>query len=243
MVRDGVDLLDLGGESTRPGAAPVSIQEETDRVAHVVDALARRLDVPLSIDTRKARVAAACIEAGALMVNDVSGFADPEMGELVARTGVAWVLMHMPNAVGEMGWSQRAGPMPEGLHAGLQRVADDLDAIVVRACNAGVAREQLAVDPGIGFGKTLAQNLAFLRHTGPVARLDLPVFIGPSRKSFIGAISDAEVSERLMGTAAAVAAAVLGGASFVRVHDVAEMRQVVDVAQAIRASEQGPDQP
>ena len=133
--------------------------------------------------------------------------------------------------------------MPEGLHAGLQRVADDLDAIVVRACNAGVAREQLAVDPGIGFGKTLAQNLAFLRHTGPVARLDLPVFIGPSRKSFIGAISDAEVSERLMGTAAAVAAAVLGGASFVRVHDVAEMRQVVDVAQAIRASEQGPDQP
>jgi len=133
--------------------------------------------------------------------------------------------------------------MPEQVSAGLERVADDLERSVARACAAGVSRQQLAVDPGIGFGKTLAQNLAFLRHTGPVARLDLPVFIGPSRKSFIGAICAAEVGERLMGTAAAVAAAVLGGASFLRVHDVAEMRQVVDVAHAIRASGQGHDQP
>ena len=133
--------------------------------------------------------------------------------------------------------------MPTQTQAGLQRVADDLAASVERACAAGVSREQLAVDPGIGFGKTLKQNLAFLRDHGPVAKLNLPVFIGPSRKSFIGAINVAEVGERLMGTAAAVAAAVLGGASFVRVHDVAEMRQVIDVAQAIRASAQGHDLP
>jgi len=243
MVEAGADLLDVGGESTRPGAAAVSTEQEIERVLHVVRALAQRFDTPVSIDTRKASVAAPCIEAGALMVNDVSGFGDPQMGALVARTGVAWVLMHMPNAVGDMGWTERAGPMPADLFDGLQRVADDLHAAVKRACEAGVRRQQLAVDPGIGFGKTLAQNLAFLRHPGPIARLDLPVFIGPSRRSFIGAISASEVGDRLMGTAAAVTAAVLGGASFVRVHDVAAMRQVVDVAHAIRASAQGPDQP
>ena len=243
MIAAGADLLDLGGESTRPGALPVPPEQELERLLPVVSALSRRLDVALSVDTRRAAVAEACIDAGALMINDVSGFEDPAMGALVARTGVGWVLMHMPHSVGEMDWSRRAGPMPEGLQAGLQRVADDLEVTVGRACAAGVGREQLAVDPGIGFGKSLAQNLAFLRHHGPVARLDLPVFIGPSRKSFIGAISGAGVGERLMGTAAAVTAAVLAGARFVRVHDVAEMRQVVDVAWAIRASAEGPDQP
>ena len=243
MVAGGADLLDLGGESTRPGATPVPAALELERVLPVVRALASRLDVPLSVDTRRAAVADPCISSGASMINDVSGFSDPAMGPLVARTGVGWVLMHMPHRVGDMGWSERAGPMPSGLQAGLQRVADDLQGSVARALTDGVQREQLAVDPGIGFGKTLAQNLAFLRHHGPVARLNLPVFVGPSRKSFVGAVSGAEVGERLMGTAAAVTAVVLAGACFVRVHDVTEMRQVVDVAWAIRRSGQGDDRP
>lgn len=243
LLAGGADLLDLGGESTRPGAAPVPPELELARVLPVVEALSHRLDVPLSVDTRRAAVAEACIAAGAVMVNDVSGYGDPAMGPVVARTGVGWVLMHMPHRVGRMGWSERVGPMPEGLQEGMQRVADDLGETVTRALAAGVGRDQLAVDPGIGFGKSLAQNLAFLRHHGPVARLDLPVFIGPSRKSFIGAICGAEVGERLMGTAAAVTAAVLAGARFVRVHDVTAMRQVVDVAWAIRASALGTDQP
>lgn len=234
MVAAGADVLDLGGESTRPGAAQVDAQQELERVAPAVQALRSRLDVPLSVDTHKADVARECLRLGATMVNDVSGFGDPDMGTVVARAGAAWVLMHMPNAVGAMGWSLASDAMPQTLEAGLERVARDLEDAVRRACAAGVSRAQLAVDPGIGFGKSLAQNLAFLRSPGPIARLDLPVFMGPSRKSFIGAVTGAEVGHRLMGTAAAVTAAVLAGAAFVRVHDVGEMRQVVDVARAIR---------
>ena len=234
-MRDaGADLLDVGGESTRPGATPVDAQEELRRILPAIDALVREVDLPLSIDTHRAEVAARALDHGAVMVNDVSGFGDPDMAGIVAAHGAAWVLMHMPHAVGAMPWSGPAGQMPSGLSEGLERVAQDLEQAVLKAVAGGVARSQLAVDPGVGFGKTLQQNLAFLRGGGPLARLGLPLYLGPSRKSFIGAVSGAPVGERVWGTAAAVTAAVLGGAAFVRVHDVAAMRQVVDVAVALR---------
>jgi dihydropteroate synthase len=236
MVDAGVDLLDIGGESTRPGASAVCADIELNRVLPAIEALARHHDVPLSIDTRRATVADAALSAGASMVNDVSGFADPAMAEVVRRHGAAWVLMHMPHPVGEMQCSERTKTMAIDTDTGLEQVAETLQRAVDRACAAGVPRSQLAVDPGIGFGKSLAQNLAFLHANTPIDRLDLPVFIGPSRKSFIGAITGGDVEGRLMGTAAAVAAVVFAGAVFVRVHDVAEMRQVVDVAWAIRQS-------
>ncbi len=234
LVRDGADILDLGGESTRPHATPVSEQEECDRVLPAVEALARRLDVPLSIDTRRAHVARLTLERGAAMINDVSGFGDPLMGQVVAENGAAWVLMHMPHAVGQMGATQKVAALIENPVAALQQIADDLALAVQRALDAGVVRAQLAIDPGIGFGKSLQQNLALLRPSEALARLGLPLYLGPSRKSFLGAITGAPVDDRLGGTAAAVTAAVLAGASFVRVHDVRVMRQVLDVAVAIR---------
>lgn len=234
MVRDGADLLDLGGESTRPGAHPVSVQIELDRVLPAVEALRARLDVPLSVDTRRAAVAEPALRLGAMMINDVSGFGDPDMGRVVANARAAWVLMHMPHAMGQMGASLRSEGMPEGVNEGLERITADLAQVVERAVTAGVERGQLALDPGIGFGKTLGQNLALLRGAGSLVRLGLPVYLGPSRKSFIGVICGAPTDDRLMGTAAAVTAGVLAGAAFLRVHDVRQMRQVLDVAIALR---------
>lgn len=244
LVRAGADLLDLGGESTRPGAEPVSPDVERDRVLPALTAIASRIDIPLSIDTRRAEVAQPALAAGASMVNDVSGFGDPGMGALVAATGAAWVLMHMPHPIGQMGWSRAVGAMPQETAAGLQQVADDLAAAVVRAEAAGVQRHRLVVDPGLGFGKTLLQNLALLRPGGPLGTLDLPIYLGPSRKSFLAAAcrlsgrgdpsSGVDPQDRLAATAAAVAMAVLAGAAFVRVHDVAAMRQALDVALAVR---------
>ncbi len=234
LVRDGADILDLGGESTRPHAAPVSADEEAERVLPALASLADRLDVPLSVDTRRAAIAAAALDLGAAMVNDVSGFGDPAMGDVVARTGAAWVLMHMPHAVGQMGASQKVAALPDDPLAAIRQIAAELADAVARAEAAGVARAQLAIDPGIGFGKSLQQNLALLRPSGALARLGLPLYVGPSRKSFLGAITGAPVDDRLGATAAAVTAAVLAGAAFVRVHDVHVMRQVLDVAASIR---------
>lgn len=235
MVEDGADWVDVGGESTRPGAAPVPEDAELARVVPVITALRQRSGVPISVDTRKARVADAALAAGATMVNDVSGFGDPAMADVVRRHGARWVLMHMPHATGDMGWSTRVEAMPAGVADGCARVVTDLAGVVQRAVAAGVPRTHLVLDPGIGFGKSLAQNLAFLLGPQGLDTLGLPLFVGPSRKSFIGAITGAPVTDRLMGTAAAVTACVLAGAAYVRVHDVAEMRQVVDVATAIRA--------
>ena len=237
LVTDGADILDVGGESTRPGAAAVSIAAELGRVINVISMLSHHVAVPISIDTRRAIVARAALAAGAHLVNDVSGFADPEMADVVRESGAGWVVMHMPHDAGQMGWSRASEGMPDGVVAARQRVADDLGAVVQRAVIKGVARDQLALDPGIGFGKSVAQNLGFLRAFGPVARLGLPILVGPSRKSFIGEVTGAAVTERLHGTSAAVAAAILAGARIVRVHDVAAMRQVVQVAAAIRATD------
>lgn len=234
LQRDGADILDLGGESTRPGAAPVSPQTELNRVLPAVEAIAARLDLPVSVDTRRAAIAAQALRVGATMINDVSGFRDPDMGRIVAQHGAAWVLMHMPHAVGQMLWSQKTKQLQDDPQAALQQIADELAEAVARALASGVARAQLAVDPGIGFGKSLQQNLALLRPSAALSGLGLPLYFGPSRKSFLGAITGTPVDERLGATAAAVTAAVLAGAAFVRVHDVRMMRQVLDVATAIR---------
>lgn len=239
MQAAGADLLDVGGESTRPGAQAVSIEEESARVLPAVAALTARLDIAVAIDTRRAAVAAEALLLGAAMINDVSAFGDPDMAAAIVRHDAAWVLMHMPHPVGAMPASQLAGAMPADLAAGLAHITLGLADAVDRAVAAGVARSQLAVDPGIGFGKTIAQNLALLRGYGPLASLGLPVYLGPSRKSFIAVVSqgcgrEVPVDARLPGTAAAVTAAVLAGAAFVRVHDVAAMRQVMDVATALR---------
>lgn len=236
MVEAGADLLDLGAESTRPGAEPVCDQAQIDRLIPVIEGLRRKTATPLSVDTQSAAVAAAALQAGAVMVNDVSGFSDPNMGGVVAEYDAAWVLMHMPHATGEMGWSTRSEVMRSDVAGGCAQVVSDLRRVVDRAVAAGVKRSQLAIDPGVGFGKSLQQNLAFLLGPQGLDKLQLPVYVGPSRKSFIGAVTGAEVGERLMGTAAAVTACVLAGATFVRVHDVAEMREVMDIAQAIRLS-------
>jgi dihydropteroate synthase len=234
MIADGADMLDVGGESTRPGAAAVCTADELERVLPLVEALSERFQTPVSIDTRRSAVAQRAIEAGAAVVNDVSGFGDPAMAAVVRDTGAGWVLMHMPNAVGEMQWSTSAKGMPGELMAGWEAVVKALQQSVERALGAGVRSAQLALDPGLGFGKSMTQNLGFLRDFGPIARLGLPIYVGPSRKSFIGRVTGRPATDREMGTAAAVTAAVLAGASFVRVHDVAAMRRVIDVAAAIR---------
>ena len=233
MVAAGADLLDIGAESTRPGAEPATIALQCSRVVPVIAALRQAVQVPLSVDTQKAAVADAALEAGAVMVNDVSGFGDPAMAAVVARHGAGWVLMHMPHATGEMGWTTRSRTMSADTRIGCAEVVADLGRRVDRAVAAGVQRDPLAVDPGVGFGKTLAQNLAFLLGPQGLDKLGLPVYVGPSRKSFIGAVTGAPVDRRLMGTAAAVTACVLAGATFVRVHDVAEMREVIDLARAM----------
>jgi len=238
LIDEGADLIDVGGESTRPGAAEVSADEETARVLPVIESLRARSPVPIAIDTWKVEVARRALEAGATMLNDVTGSPDGAMCRLAAeanrQTGVGLVLMHMPARPGLMGWSTPAPTMPDGVDAGLARVVEDLRQARDRALAAGVPMAQIALDPGLGFGKSHPQNLALLRDLGPVASLGCPVYVGPSRKSFIGRVTGAPPEDRLHGTSAAVAAAVLAGASFVRVHDVAAMREVARVAAAIR---------
>lgn len=227
MVAEGADLLDLGGESTRPGSEPVPLDEELRRVVPVVRELARQTSVPLSVDTTKAAVARAALEAGARMVNDVSALAlDPEMPSVVAESGAAAVLMHMRGRPRDM----QADPRYRDVVA---EVTGFLRDRMIACEEAGIPRTALLLDPGIGFGKTLAHNLEILRRLGELVSLGRPVLVGVSRKSFIGTILGLPSEDRLEGTAAAVAASILNGARVVRVHDVAAMARVARVADAI----------
>ncbi len=238
LVAAGADLLDVGGESTRPGAAAVSTAEELARVVPALQQLTQWCPVPISIDTRKAKVARAALASGAALVNDTSGAFDVEMAALVRETGAGWVLMHAPHPVGAMQWSTAVQALPEAPHAAVGAIAQALQHWVDQAQQAGVARAQLAIDPGIGFGKSVAHNLALLRPQPALGSIGLPLYVGPSRKSFLHKVLRAPGAEdprdRAWATAAAVAAAVLAGAAFVRVHDVAAMRQVLDIATALR---------
>lgn len=222
MVAEGADLLDVGGESTRPGHEAVGEEEELDRVLEVVRRLAADSGAPVSIDTTKPAVASACLDAGAAILNDIWGLQRaPELAGLAARAGAALVVMH-----------NQPGTTYQGDL--LTVITESLRRSVELALGAGVPRERVIVDPGIGFGKTAEQNVEVLRRLGELRALGQPILVGSSRKSFLERIFGLPLEERLFGTAATVAAAVLKGADIVRVHDVAEMSKLVRVAQALR---------
>jgi len=217
------DILDIGGESTRPGAAPVSIEEEIRRVVPVIRALRKRF---VSIDTSKPEVAEAAIAAGARMINDVTALADPRMARIAARAKVLVILMHMQGTPRTMQKRPRYRNVVKEVLAFLRQRVD-------AAVRAGIDRRRLLIDPGIGFGKTLAHNLEILRRVGEFRVLRLPLVLGTSRKAFIGKITGRTAGERRDGTAATVALGIAKGADIVRVHDVKEMADVARVADAI----------
>ena len=225
----GADLLDIGGESTRPGAAALSVQDELARVVPVFERLAGRVRVPVSIDTYKAEVARVALDHGAAIVNDVSGLLyDPALANVVAERGAVLVLMHNRGRSRDMYGEAVYGDV------GVE-VAGELGDRIDVAVDAGVARSRIIVDPGLGFAKRAEHTYAALATLGRLATLDRPMLVGPSRKSFLGGNGDGGPDDREWGTAAAVAAAVLEGAHIVRVHRVREMLQVVRVADRIRA--------
>ena len=220
MAAQGASILDIGGESTRPGAAPVDPEAEAERILPVIAGLS---DLPLSVDTRRASVAARALGAGAILVNDVSSGADPEMFPVVAAHGAGVVCMHMRGEPGTMQEDPSyADVVPE--------VEGILLARAGAAEAAGVARDRILIDPGIGFGKTLAHNLALLRALPRLAGHGLPVLVGPSRKSFLGQITGREVGDRQDATTAAITLCAFHGAAVVRVHDVPAARDAAAVA-------------
>lgn len=227
MAREGADLIDVGGESTRPGARAVDAETEWLRIGRVVEELAGR-GILVSVDTTKSLVARRAMEAGAVALNDVSGLvADPAMGEVAAESGAGLILMHMRGTPRTM---QRDVEYTDLLAEVKQFLLD----AVRRAESAGCVRDQLVVDPGIGFGKSVRGNLALIAGLGELADLERPILVGPSRKSFIGKVLDVAVTERLEGTIAACVAALERGARLFRVHDVKEARRALDLAWAIR---------
>ena len=221
FVEEGADLLDVGGQSTRPGFEELSPEEEIARVVPVIERLAAELGVPVSVDTYKAPVARAALEAGAHLLNDIWGFrCDRALAELCAEFGVPAVVMH----------NQRG----RELHDVIGDIRAGLEASTAIAQEARLPRDRLIVDPGFGFGWTSEQSLEILRRLGELRDLELPILIGTSRKSAIGAVlGGAPIEERLLGTAATVTLAIANGADIVRVHDVAAMRDVVRVADAV----------
>lgn len=230
LVSEGADVLDVGGESTRPGAPEVPAEEELGRVLPVIERLrALGCDAPISIDTRKAVVARAAVASGADMVNDVSALADPAMAEVVASAGVPVVLMHMRGKPADM--ASRA--VYADVVADVER---ELSLALARAVARGIREDRVVLDPGLGFAKTAAHNVALLAALPHLRRLGRPLLVGPSRKRFIGELTGAGVDDRLPGTLAAVAACVLAGVEFLRVHDVAAARQAAIVAAAIRGA-------
>lgn len=225
MVDEGADLIDIGGESTRPGAAPVSAEEEIRRVVPVIEALTRQCPVPVSIDTTKSSVARLAIEAGASFINDVSGLLfDHQMVGCAAETGAGLFLMHTSGTPLTMQQHTRYPDL-------LGEIISRLRAGVGQALNAGVPRSHLAIDPGIGFGKTLEGNLEILRRLSELRCLGFPILLGTSRKSFIGKMLGIENPEdRLCGSLATVALGVAAGASIFRVHDVRQSREAALMA-------------
>jgi dihydropteroate synthase len=235
LAEQGADIIDIGGESTRPGAVAVPIDQEMSRVIPVIEALGRSLDIPLSIDTRHAAVAEAALDAGALMVNDVSGFsADPDMVSMLGRKRPLAVAMHMRGTPDDM--QDRTG-----YRSLLADCVTELWSSASRAVDAGLPLNNLLLDPGIGFAKDWLQSLMLLDRLEVFAALGCPLVVGVSRKSFIGRVLDRPSPERrTFGTAAAVAVAVVKGARILRVHDVAEMKDVIAVAHAIVSTRDDP---
>ncbi len=229
MQDEGADIIDIGGESTRPGAKKVPVKEETRRVVPVVEELAEKLKIPVSIDTYKSAVAKTALSAGASVVNDISGLRfDPKMPEVVAAYKVPIVIMHIKGTPKNM----QKNPFYNAL---IPEIMDYLREGIEIARNAGIADDKIIIDPGIGFGKTVGHNLEIIKRLREFAGFEIPILIGPSRKSFIGKILDGlPVTERLEGTAAAVAISIFNGANIIRAHDVKAVVRVAKIADAIK---------
>jgi dihydropteroate synthase len=229
MAEDGADIIDIGGESTRPGSEAVGIEEEIRRTIPVIQSLAKEIKIPISIDTCKAEVAKRALEAGASIVNDISGLRfDPEMRKVVAEYKVPVVIMHIKGTPGDM----QKNPVYEAL---LPEIFDYLREGIRIARETGIPADNIIIDPGIGFGKTAEHNLEIIHRLHEFTLLEKSLLIGPSRKAFIGKVlGGLPASERVEGTAAAVAISIMNGANIVRVHDVKEMSKVAKVADAIK---------
>ena len=236
MARDGAEILDIGGESTRPGAVPIPAAEEIARIVPVIEALAKETDVPISVDTFKSEVAEAALDAGASMVNDVWGLlADPKLGALIAERGVPVVLMDNRSQAGKIILDPRLGGQYFGSPSDdiVAAVKDNLARRIEAAMRAGIDESRIIIDPGLGFGKTPAQSLALIAGLNGLETLGRPILIGPSRKSVLGIVLNAPPSERLEGTAAVVACSILRGATLLRVHDVGPIVRVARMTDAI----------
>ena len=229
MVEEGADIIDIGGESTRPGSEPVTLEEELRRTIPVIEKLAKEIRIPISIDTYKSEVAKKALDAGASMVNDISGLRfDPAMPGVVSQYKVPVVIMHIKGMPKDM----QQNPFYEAL---IPEIMDYLREGIRIAIGSGISEDKLIIDPGIGFGKTFDHNLEIINKLHEFTLLEKPILIGPSRKAFIGRIlGDAPVTYRLEGTAAAVAISIINGANIIRVHDVKEMVKVAKVADAIK---------
>ncbi len=233
MAGEGAGIIDVGGESTRPGARDISAREEISRVIPVIEILSRKLDIPISIDTRKAEVARLAIEAGAKIINDVSGLKyDPDMAKVAAKSGAELIVMHMKGSPRDM----QSSPRYKNL---ISEIKSALGESIEIALTAGVDKNKIIIDPGIGFGKTTSHNLEILNRLGEFKALGAPICIGVSRKSFIGKILGLDKTEsRFAGTIAACVAAIMKGADILRVHDVKEIVEAAAITDRILRSQE-----
>ncbi len=237
IAEQGASILDVGGESTRPGSATVPADEEWRRVDPVLQSVVRKLDIPISIDTRKPEIAAKALERGAAIVNDVSGLSDPRMARVISRARAGAVVMHMQGVPMTMQTAPQYADV-------VGEIRDLLAGRVKAAMEDGVERQAIAIDPGVGFGKSVEHNLAILRNLDPIAALGHPVVVGVSRKSFIARLGGGEpMRDRLAGSVAAATLAVAHGAHVIRAHDVADTVRAMRVADAILASRHGVGEP
>jgi dihydropteroate synthase len=224
MVEDGANIIDIGGESTRPGSQPVSVAEELNRVLPIVERLLRETNVPLSIDTMKHEVAEACLKRGVHILNDVSGLRNPEMIKVAAKYDVPVIIMHMLGNPKTMQETPRYTDV-------VSEIKTYLRAQATQAKAAGIS--QIIVDPGLGFGKTLTNNLNIIKNLHEFSDLGYPILVGPSRKSFIGQVLNQPIANRLSGSIAATIISAMNGANIIRVHDVKECKQALDLTLAI----------
>jgi len=234
MAEDGADIIDVGGESTRPYSDPLSLDEELKRVIPVIETLSKELEIPISIDTYKSEVAVRALEAGAAIVNDISAMRfDPAIGKVVAAAGVPIVLMHMKGTPQNM----QSNPTYKDL---LGEITEFLQEAADQALSMGIQRELIIIDPGIGFGKSFDDNLVILRDLWRFSSLGHPILVGASNKSFIGHVLGAPVESRDTGTMATIAVAVMNGAHIVRAHNVRAAKETVTVIDAIKAGRSAP---
>lgn len=229
LVSEGADIIDIGGESSRPGSSPITAEEEINRTIPVISSLSKLVEVPISIDTYKSEVASRAIDAGASIVNDISGLRfDPQMAKVLSESNVAVIIMHIKGTPKNM----QINPVYEAL---IPEILDYLRESIAICRKHGIPDENIIIDPGIGFGKTFEHNLEIINNLREFSLLGKPIAIGVSRKAFIGKIlGDVPPSQRLEGTASAVAISVYNGANIIRVHDVSEMSKVVKIADAIK---------